>query len=56
MSVPRQIKRRFLYFPSRDFKGVQQYLNQLSEQGWELTSTDHFLTAEFVPTSRKDLT
>lgn len=50
-----QTKRKFLYFTTGDFKGVQTYLNDLAAKGWELVSTDHFLTGEFVRTHRTEL-
>lgn len=49
-------KHKFLYFTTGDFKGVQRYLNRLAAQGWELVSTDHLLTGEFIPTNRTELT
>ncbi len=51
----KQTKRKFLYFTTGDFKGVQKYLNDLADKGWELVSTEHFLTGEFVRTDRTEL-
>lgn len=49
-------RRKFLYFTTGDFKGVQRYLDDLAVKGWELVSTEHFLTGKFVRTNRTELT
>lgn len=52
----RERKRFWFYFDPADFKGVQDYLNEKAARGWELVSTCHLLTGEFVPTNRTELT
>ena len=48
-------KRKFFYFTTRDFKGVQRYLEELAAQGWELMELDRFLTGRFEETRRTEL-